>query len=508
MLPAASPPRSDDKASQHSVKGTTPGQLLQLPISALSASTAGRLELDKNILLSPPGDPDLRHPFNEASNEASNRASLETAYRRNMDAFSSNRLSGQEIEPEMNGLQITTDMNNSASLTSGSLESESHLRHSNSAASMPRRTPSVRAAFYSSVGSLSPGSALSSPQLAGMLSITPLPSPLELSKDPWKSYLSRSRKSSLITPDGLPESAVSPPGSPPRRKAYNGLRSSSGDTHSKLSEVTSDSDSSGHTRNRSISDYQPDLGSVVKTRNITVTGHDLNQETETNPTSLHREQYLAIQRGLAIMSPPIRVPSRLSNEDRSPTEEDVSQEHPPKRVKGNYLTAENVKNGHSRHYEVIRQLGQGTFSKVFLAVRQVENDNSNIDFRRASSTLDGVQIRSRRLVAIKVVEQGPAGGADSERIETSLRREIEVLKAINHPSLVHLKAFGKEANRSLLVLNYCQGGDLFEVASSHVDVLTPSLVRRIFAELVSAVRYLHQKYIVHRDIKLESRCSD
>merc|ERR1711939_103201 len=60
--------------------------------------------------------------------------------------------------------------------------------------------------------------------------------------------------------------------------------------------------------------------------------------------------------------------------------------------------------------------------------------------------------------------------------------------------------------RALLVMNYCPGGDLFEVATKHREVLVPTLVRRIFSELVSATRYLHQKFVVHRDIKLESRC--
>jgi protein-serine/threonine kinase len=112
---------------------------------------------------------------------------------------------------------------------------------------------------------------------------------------------------------------------------------------------------------------------------------------------------------------------------------------------------------------------------------------------------------SQKLVAVKIIEYGPAGGADEERVEVSLEREVDILKSVNHPSLVQLKAFGSDEKRALLVLDYCPGGDLFDFATSGVKPLSPALIRRIFAELVAAVRYLHLHYIVHRDIKLESK---
>lgn len=111
---------------------------------------------------------------------------------------------------------------------------------------------------------------------------------------------------------------------------------------------------------------------------------------------------------------------------------------------------------------------------------------------------------SKQLVAVKVVEHGPAGGASEERVESSLKRELDILKSMHHPSIVHLKAYSIEPSRALLILRYCPGGDLFDVASQKHHLLKPPLIRRIFAELVAATRYLHAQFIVHRDIKLES----
>ena len=156
-----------------------------------------------------------------------------------------------------------------------------------------------------------------------------------------------------------------------------------------------------------------------------------------------------------------------------------------------------MKTGVMKRWSAIRQLGKGTFSTVMLATSEDQFDADHIPKSEA-------QLNPKSLVAVKICEHGPAGGADEKKIESSLKRELDILKAIDHPSLVQLKAVNISEKRAFLVLNYARGGDLFELASLHIDLLVPSLIRRIFAELVAAVRCLHSQYIVHRDIKLES----
>jgi serine/threonine protein kinase len=57
---------------------------------------------------------------------------------------------------------------------------------------------------------------------------------------------------------------------------------------------------------------------------------------------------------------------------------------------------------------------------------------------------------------------------------------------------------------TVLVLDYCPGGELFDFLAEYHAEVTEGLARRMFGELCDAVGWMHRVGLVHRDIKLES----
>ncbi|BFZ53467.1 hypothetical protein PYCC9005_000491 [Savitreella phatthalungensis] len=145
--------------------------------------------------------------------------------------------------------------------------------------------------------------------------------------------------------------------------------------------------------------------------------------------------------------------------------------------------------GKQRSLNATRQLGLGTFSRVLLC------------------TVEKPEGRMPTEVALKIVKLEAAGGAERARVETSVRREIDLLTTLgDHPLIIRLLGFSVDTSNAWLALSYCAGGDLFTLASSSTDyeVMKEPLVRRLFAELVVALLHMHGRGIVHRDIKLEN----
>ena len=372
---------------------------------------------------------------------------------------------------------------------------------------LPLRNSSIRSsrsAVARRRDSLSPGSTSSSPAMGPLADMTPLPSPISNYGSP-----NRWRRSS----DGDGDEAPSEPQSTrtsidsghgplnfsrttsKKRKVPVIAMSSNDQTANEANGKVS-----SRTNSRSISEYIPEGIQAPRGRNIVVSTSvppTNEQKQQVSEEHLHREKFLAVQRGLVpsgLPTPP--ESSRGSKSDdlerHAPTQASKSLDVPQ-------YEAVSVRSGKTKRWRAIRQLGEGQFSKVILATKEPVDSDLALHPDDLEKSLD-----PHSLVAVKICHHGPAGGADEKSLEVSIKRELDLMKSIDNPSLVHLKAVSTQDRETLFVLHYCPGGDLFELASQRLDLLTPSLVRRIFTELVGAVRYLHHRYIVHRDIKLES----
>lgn len=426
-------------------------------------------------------------------------------------------VSPQPPTPLSAGLRLQTHLNSDEKSKADTLSTnrkvpppadiEVPTYQASSSTNLLARTSSTQSALSASrhrAGSLSPGSAFSSPGVGPLVDITPLPSPMAVlgSPAPWRTTIDQTEPDPATSEIvGIPEEG----GEDSKQISFTRTSPKKRRIPLRIDPEVMKINAASHARNRSLSDYIPEGIPVPRTRNVVVSGSvaPLTATPRSPPEQpMHREQYLAVQRGIALPIPTPPTPPRSDQalEDRGELE--TRSLSPPGQIEQLPLvySARVLRTGEVKSWRAVRQLGKGTFSTVMLATSQ--------DVASSRQALvDEDQLDPKSLVAVKICEQGPAGGADEQKVELSLKRELEILKSIHHHSLVHLKAVSIEDRRALLILNYCPGGDLFELASLKLNLLVPNLIRRIFTELVAAVQHLHSLYIVHRDIKLESKTS-
>ncbi|CAH7668767.1 CAMK/CAMKL/KIN4 protein kinase [Phakopsora pachyrhizi] len=136
-------------------------------------------------------------------------------------------------------------------------------------------------------------------------------------------------------------------------------------------------------------------------------------------------------------------------------------------------------------YLLLQTLGEGEFGKVKLGVHSSPE-------------------RWGEEVAIKLIKRG---NVDTQARMIKVAREIDVLKMVKHPNIVRLYDVIETEKYIGIVLEYASGGELFDHILAH-RYLKEKDASRLFAQLISGVTYLHNKKIVHRDLKLENLLLD
>jgi len=143
--------------------------------------------------------------------------------------------------------------------------------------------------------------------------------------------------------------------------------------------------------------------------------------------------------------------------------------------------SQNEDQPHIGKYRLLKTIGKGNFAKVKLARHVLTN----------------------REVAIKVIDKKTMNQSSLNK----LFREVRIMKLLHHPNVVQLFEV-IETDRTLhLVMEYANGGEVFDYLVAH-GRMKEREARTKFRQILSAVQYMHQKRIVHRDLKAENLLLD
>ena len=129
-------------------------------------------------------------------------------------------------------------------------------------------------------------------------------------------------------------------------------------------------------------------------------------------------------------------------------------------------------------YENIEYLGKGAFGVVSLYQDK----------------------RTKEKVAIKIINKKKL---INKYHETNVKRELNILQNIKHINLINTKQILNDSENIYIIMEYCEKGELFNLIIDEI-FLKENEAAYYFYQLINGIEYLHQKGIVHRDLKLKN----
>ena len=128
-------------------------------------------------------------------------------------------------------------------------------------------------------------------------------------------------------------------------------------------------------------------------------------------------------------------------------------------------------------------IGQGSFGEVYLTTRQGYN----------------------KLYATKKVSKQKI---ELPSVKKHFIDEIEILKTLNHKNIIKLETIRQSQNNFYIICEYYNGGGLFDCLKQYKirygRPFPENIVQHFMRQIVDALVYLHQRKIIHRDLKLEN----
>ena len=135
-------------------------------------------------------------------------------------------------------------------------------------------------------------------------------------------------------------------------------------------------------------------------------------------------------------------------------------------------------------FKLVKFIGKGSYGKVYLTYHKNNNNET---------------------YATKIISKKKA---DSPGFQKYFNNEIIILKEINHINIIHLFTIRSDINNYYIITDYCNGGTLSNCLRKYMQkygrAFSEEIVQYLMIQIVEAIKYLHGKRIIHRDIKLDN----
>lgn len=196
-------------------------------------------------------------------------------------------------------------------------------------------------------------------------------------------------------------------------------------------------------------------------------------------------------------------------------------------------------------YEVIKQIGKGSFSNVFLCKNDIPLHIGDIESNDEFFIIKEININElvksymnrRTGSTVRRVNKAKRDNSDNSNIQVNItpykneselinteqdyyfkrlkeliESEIEILSSLDHPNIIKFFGYNKSNGIYYLRMEYCNGGDVYDFLKgtgserfrNSSGGFTNSFLYEFLNQTIGGLKYIHDKNIVHRDIKLHN----